>query len=199
MGWRGGKEGGGCGWEGKEHVKDACMLARGGARVHTEARVARKMEHAGKPSEVFAEVAVARVRNTGRAKVINSAEPRVLSFPVQTQDLYVEVKEKLVPAVQALKMGDPKDEDVFIGPLISEKEAQRVESWVEDARSRGNPRSLAPPGLAPPALQSLPLKGQLRLLKNTLDHESYTLNHELYTLNHESYTLDHESCTLNNE
>lgn len=65
---------------------------------------------------------------------------------VGAQDLYEEVKEKLVPAVQALKMGDPKDEDVFIGPLISEKEAQRVEAWVQDARSRGDPLLQYPKG-----------------------------------------------------
>jgi hypothetical protein len=56
---------------------------------------------------------------------------------MMTQDLYEEVKAKLIPAVKDLKKGDPKDEGVFIGPLIAEKEAQRVESWVQDAISKG--------------------------------------------------------------
>ncbi len=55
------------------------------------------------------------------------------------QDHYEEVKEKLVGAVKQLKSGDPRQEDTFIGPLISQTEAQRVESWVADALSRGAP------------------------------------------------------------
>ena len=42
-------------------------------------------------------------------------------------------------AVKQLKSGDPRQEDTFIGPLISQTEAQRVESWVADALSRGTP------------------------------------------------------------
>ncbi|BDA51294.1 probable lactaldehyde dehydrogenase at C-terminar half [Coccomyxa sp. Obi] len=53
------------------------------------------------------------------------------------QDHYEAVKEKLVPAVAALKSGDPKSEDVFVGPLISEKEAKRIEDWIQEAVSRG--------------------------------------------------------------
>lgn len=59
--------------------------------------------------------------------------------------MYNEVKEKLIPAVEALKRGDPKDEDVFIGPLISEKEAQRVESWVRNACAKGTALSFSIP------------------------------------------------------
>ncbi len=36
-----------------------------------------------------------------------------------------------------LKTGDPKDEDTFIGPLISEKEAIRLENWINSAIKRG--------------------------------------------------------------
>ena len=55
------------------------------------------------------------------------------------QDHYDEVKEKLVLAVKQLKSGDPRQEDTFIGPLISQKEAERVDSWVSDALSKGTP------------------------------------------------------------
>jgi acyl-CoA reductase-like NAD-dependent aldehyde dehydrogenase len=34
-------------------------------------------------------------------------------------------------------MGDPRDEDTFIGPIISESEAVRLESWIERARAAG--------------------------------------------------------------
>lgn len=51
--------------------------------------------------------------------------------------LYDAVREKLTSAVKALKMGDPKDESTFIGPMISEKEAQRLHGWVEEAVNNG--------------------------------------------------------------
>ncbi len=36
-----------------------------------------------------------------------------------------------------LKSRNPKDEDSFIGPLISESEAARLHGWIEDAIQRG--------------------------------------------------------------
>lgn len=52
-------------------------------------------------------------------------------------DHYEEVRDKLTAAVKALPSGDPKDEQTFIGPMISEKEAIRLHSWVLDATSKG--------------------------------------------------------------
>ncbi len=43
----------------------------------------------------------------------------------------------LVKATTALKMGDPKQEDTFIGPVISEKDAMRLESWIKSAVDHG--------------------------------------------------------------
>ncbi len=51
--------------------------------------------------------------------------------------VYEETKEKLVRATGQLKMGDPKQEETFIGPLISEKEADRVASWIQSALHSG--------------------------------------------------------------
>jgi len=39
----------------------------------------------------------------------------------------------LVERSKALIAGDPKNEDTFIGPMISEKEATRLHGWVEEA------------------------------------------------------------------
>ncbi|SFX18927.1 aldehyde dehydrogenase family protein [Marinospirillum alkaliphilum] len=50
---------------------------------------------------------------------------------------YDEVRNKLTAAVQALRSGDPKDEQTFIGPMISEKEATRLHNWVLDAIAKG--------------------------------------------------------------
>ena len=38
---------------------------------------------------------------------------------------------------EILKMGDPRLESTFIGPMVNEEAAQRVEDWVEAARRRG--------------------------------------------------------------
>ncbi len=47
------------------------------------------------------------------------------------------LREQLVAATRALKMGDPKDESTFIGPMISVQEAERLESWIASAVARG--------------------------------------------------------------
>jgi acyl-CoA reductase-like NAD-dependent aldehyde dehydrogenase len=51
--------------------------------------------------------------------------------------IYDQLCEKLVAATGQLKSGDPKDEETFIGPMISEKEAQRLHGWIEQAVSAG--------------------------------------------------------------
>ncbi|NKB23643.1 MAG: aldehyde dehydrogenase family protein [Kiritimatiellae bacterium] len=51
--------------------------------------------------------------------------------------IYESFKEKLVTAAKALKSGDPKDPDTFIGPMISEKEATRLENWIASATTTG--------------------------------------------------------------
>lgn len=53
------------------------------------------------------------------------------------EQIYEPLREKLVEATRKLVMGDPKKEDTFIGPVITEKEAQRLESWIESAKKRG--------------------------------------------------------------
>ncbi len=51
--------------------------------------------------------------------------------------VYDAFKTKLVFATKALKMGDPRLEDTFVGPLIHEKEAVRLERWINEAVDRG--------------------------------------------------------------
>ncbi|MFT6340826.1 MAG: acyl-CoA reductase-like NAD-dependent aldehyde dehydrogenase [Alcanivorax sp.] len=51
--------------------------------------------------------------------------------------IYDELKAKLVQKTASLKMGDPKDEDTFIGPVISEGEATRLENWINEAVDAG--------------------------------------------------------------
>ncbi len=51
--------------------------------------------------------------------------------------IYERFREKLVEAVKGLKMGDPRDEETFIGPLISDEAADRVKSWIDSAVKAG--------------------------------------------------------------
>lgn len=53
------------------------------------------------------------------------------------RSIYEDLKSRLVAAASSLKMGDPLDEQTFLGPMISEAEARRVEAWVADAVARG--------------------------------------------------------------
>ncbi|SIS82343.1 succinate semialdehyde dehydrogenase [Thalassolituus maritimus] len=52
-------------------------------------------------------------------------------------DVYDTFKEKLLTKTKALKSGDPKDPGTFIGPMISEGEAERLHGWIKDALDRG--------------------------------------------------------------
>lgn len=48
-----------------------------------------------------------------------------------------EFETKLTAATRKLKSGDPADEEVFIGPMISEKEAERLEEWIQQTTANG--------------------------------------------------------------
>jgi acyl-CoA reductase-like NAD-dependent aldehyde dehydrogenase len=52
-------------------------------------------------------------------------------------EVYDAFKARLVEATAKLVCGDPKDETTFIGPMIDEKEARRLDGWIQDAVARG--------------------------------------------------------------
>jgi len=51
--------------------------------------------------------------------------------------VYTKLRKKLKTAVSKLRMGDPRDEQVFIGPMIDDEAAKRVESWINTAIKAG--------------------------------------------------------------
>jgi acyl-CoA reductase-like NAD-dependent aldehyde dehydrogenase len=53
------------------------------------------------------------------------------------EKIYDALREQLVTATSKLVAGDPKDEATFIGPMISEKEAQRLDGWIQAASAAG--------------------------------------------------------------
>ncbi len=52
-------------------------------------------------------------------------------------DIYDRFREMLVAKTRTLVAGDPKDRDTFIGPMISEKEATRLDDWIRAAVADG--------------------------------------------------------------
>lgn len=53
------------------------------------------------------------------------------------EEIYEKFKEKLIEEVKKLKVGDPEEEDTFIGPIIDKDSLIRIESWVQEAKDKG--------------------------------------------------------------
>ncbi|WP_164115417.1 aldehyde dehydrogenase family protein [Sphingorhabdus sp. Alg239-R122] len=53
------------------------------------------------------------------------------------ESVYDRFRDMLVAKTKSLVAGDPKDPDTFIGPMISEGEASRLDGWIQDAVSGG--------------------------------------------------------------
>jgi acyl-CoA reductase-like NAD-dependent aldehyde dehydrogenase len=52
-------------------------------------------------------------------------------------EIHDKLRRKLKAAVAKLRTGDPRDEKTFIGPMVNEEAAQRVEDWIAAARKAG--------------------------------------------------------------
>ena len=50
-------------------------------------------------------------------------------------DIIDEFRSKLVEETRKVKFGDPFNDDTISGPMIEEKEAERIEQWVEEVKS----------------------------------------------------------------
>ncbi|MEX0817256.1 MAG: aldehyde dehydrogenase family protein [Gaiellales bacterium] len=44
---------------------------------------------------------------------------------------------RFLPKVEALKVGDPEDEETDVGPVIDEDARERIASWIEEAKTGG--------------------------------------------------------------
>ncbi len=54
--------------------------------------------------------------------------------------VYEALRERLVARAKSLVVGDPRDEETFIGPMISTDEAKRVDAWIHEAEQLGAKR-----------------------------------------------------------
>ena len=53
------------------------------------------------------------------------------------RNVYSEFLDRFVAETQKLPVGDPMDEKTIVGPLINREAADRVMSWIAEARSAG--------------------------------------------------------------
>jgi acyl-CoA reductase-like NAD-dependent aldehyde dehydrogenase len=76
-------------------------------------------------------------------RIANSAFRRAGQACTSTQRLFVDRRvvvpflETFAAVTSALKVGDPRDPDTVVGPMISEAEAARAEQWIADAVAGG--------------------------------------------------------------
>ncbi len=62
---------------------------------------------------------------------------------ISVQRIYVERSaydgfvERFLPRVEALKLGDPADEETDVGPVIDQAARERILDWIEEARQAG--------------------------------------------------------------
>ena len=62
---------------------------------------------------------------------------------ISVQRIYVEravyepFLERFLPQVEALKLGDPADEETDVGPVIDEDARERILAWIDEARAGG--------------------------------------------------------------
>jgi succinate-semialdehyde dehydrogenase/glutarate-semialdehyde dehydrogenase len=56
------------------------------------------------------------------------------------ESLRAEVESRLTQLVKALSYGDPQVPDTFVGPVISEQEAIRIDAWIQEAMAAGAQR-----------------------------------------------------------
>lgn len=71
------------------------------------------------------------------------------------ESLKAEVEQRLAQLVQALPCGDPQDPTTFVGPVITEDSAIRIEAWINEALAQGARRLAGGPrrgSLIPPTL-----------------------------------------------
>ena len=84
--------------------------------------------------------------DTALPKIVNAGYRKAGQVCTSIQLLLVhesivkEVKSRLTALVKALPYGDPYDPNTVVGPVISEKDAVRIEAWIEDAVASGAER-----------------------------------------------------------
>ncbi|HCS55053.1 aldehyde dehydrogenase family protein [Rubinisphaera sp.] len=53
------------------------------------------------------------------------------------EKIYEDFRAAMVEKTKSLKMGDPKNEETFIGPVITESDGERLKKWIDEALDAG--------------------------------------------------------------
>lgn len=53
------------------------------------------------------------------------------------KEIFDEFLDKFLKETEKVKYGDPLDEEVIVGPMITENDAKRIEEWVNEAQAQG--------------------------------------------------------------
>ncbi len=114
------------GWElkAKAGAKKVVLELGGNAACVVDEDQRGRMEH------VVSRLVVGAFSQSGQSCI---SVQRILAH----EAVYEELKERLVTATRALVAGDPKKEETFIGPMISEAEASRLDGWIQSAVRAG--------------------------------------------------------------
>lgn len=81
------------------------------------------------------DIALPKIVNAGYRKagqVCTSVQLLLVHESIKTQ-----VEERLAQMVKVLACGDPQDPNTFVGPVISEDSAIRIEAWIDGALAKG--------------------------------------------------------------
>ncbi len=130
-----------------------------GRDIHARAGLRRTQMELG--SIAFTVLAQDASLDTALPKVINASYRKAgqvctsIQVLLVHQSLCAQVEQRLSAMVGKLSFGDPLTPDTFVGPVISEAAAQRIERWIDDALAQGARRLAGGPrqgAVIPPTL-----------------------------------------------
>lgn len=130
-----------------------------GRDIHARAGLRRTQMELG--SIAFTVLAQDASLDAALPKVINASYRKAgqvctsIQVLLVHQSLCAEVERRLTPLVAGLAFGDPLKPDTFVGPVISEASAQRIEGWIDAAMAQGARRLAGGPrqgAVIPPTL-----------------------------------------------
>ena len=81
-----------------------------------------------------------QVVNDLSGAAFGSAGERCMALPVVVpvgQDTAERLREKLIPAINALRIGVSNDPDAHYGPVVTPEHKQRIEGWIDTAEQEG--------------------------------------------------------------
>lgn len=98
------------------------------------------LELGGKnPNIIFADADFEKaVATTLRSSFLNQGEICLCGSRIYVEEtIFDRFMKSFIPQVEALKVGDPKAPDTFMGPLVSSEHLQKVKSYIQSAKADG--------------------------------------------------------------